>query len=587
VSPLRGTGVSPGIAVGRALVMERDAAPVFRLALSPDRVEGEVRRLQEAIEASREQLRVVKERLSREVGAPHAYIFDAHLLMLDDPLLRERAVEIVRGEAVNAEWALRAVSERLHTLFSQFSDVYLRERSTDLDDVIGRIQLNLRGSSEAPSLSRLPGPVVLVAGDLRPSEAAELDWDQVLAIVTDIGSSTYHTAIIARSLGIPAVAGLKEATRQIPPGSLVAVDGTRGDVVVEPSGAILEVLGAAQEVYRREEERLRGTRTLAARTLDGVEVRLEANVEFPEEAATAQLYGAQGIGLFRSEYLLGRGLRFPSEEQQLDVYRRLVEQMHPHPVTVRTWDVGLEALGPAGPSSPNPALGERALRLLRRSPDPFRVQLRALLRAGQQGPIRIMFPFVSGPGDLRVGLCLLEQAKAELRAEGVPFREDVPVGVNLEVPSAAVVADLLAPEVDFFSVGTNDLIQYLLAVDRTDPRVSSLYEPLHPAVLRTLGRIAAAAQAHSRPLSVCGEMAGQPLEAILLVGLGFRSLSMAPSAIPRVKEAVRAVRARDARSLAERCLGLATCGEIEALVRDALPPGAVLPERGGEAPAAQ
>ena len=587
MSPLRGTGVSPGIAVGRALVMERDAAPVFRLALSPDRVEGEVRRLQEAIEASREQLRVVKERLSREVGAPHAYIFDAHLLMLDDPLLRERAVEIVRGEAVNAEWALRAVSERLHTLFSQFSDVYLRERSTDLDDVIGRIQLNLRGSSEAPSLSRLPGPVVLVAGDLRPSEAAELDWDQVLAIVTDIGSSTYHTAIIARSLGIPAVAGLKEATRQIPPGSLVAVDGTRGDVVVEPSGAILEVLGAAQEVYRREEERLRGTRTLAARTLDGVEVRLEANVEFPEEAATAQLYGAQGIGLFRSEYLLGRGLRFPSEEQQLDVYRRLVEQMHPHPVTVRTWDVGLEALGPAGPSSPNPALGERALRLLRRSPDPFRVQLRALLRAGQQGPIRIMFPFVSGPGDLRVGLCLLEQAKAELRAEGVPFREDVPVGVNLEVPSAAVVADLLAPEVDFFSVGTNDLIQYLLAVDRTDPRVSSLYEPLHPAVLRTLGRIAAAAQAHSRPLSVCGEMAGQPLEAVLLVGLGFRSLSMAPSAIPRVKEAVRAVRARDARSLAERCLGLATCGEIEALVRDALPPGAVLPERGGEAPAAQ
>jgi phosphotransferase system enzyme I (PtsI) len=571
VSHLRGTGVSPGIAVGRALVMERDAAPVFRLALSPDRVEGEVRRLQEAIEASREQLRVVKERLSREMGAPHAYIFDAHLLMLDDPLLRERAVEIVRGEAVNAEWALRAVSESLHALFSQFSDVYLRERSTDLDDVIGRIQLNLRGSSEAPSLSRLPGPVVLVAGDLRPSEAAELDWEQVLAIVTDIGSSTYHTAIIARSLGIPAVAGLKEATRQIPPGSLVAVDGTRGEVVVEPSGATLEVLGAAQEVYRREEERLRGTRTLAAQTLDGVEVRLEANVEFPEEAATAQLYGAEGIGLFRSEYLLGRGLGFPSEEQQLDVYRRLVEQMHPHPVTVRTWDVGLEALGPAGPSSPNPALGERALRLLRRSPDPFRVQLRALLRAGERGPIRIMFPFVSGPGDLRVGLSLLEQVKAELRAEGVPFREDVPVGVNLEVPSAAVVADLLAPEVDFFSVGTNDLIQYLLAVDRTDPRVSALYEPLHPAVLRTLGRIAAAAEAHGRPLSVCGEMAGQPLEAVLLVGLGFRSLSMAPSAIPRVKEVVRAVRAGDACSLAERCLGLATCGEIEALVRGALP----------------
>jgi phosphotransferase system enzyme I (PtsI) len=423
---------------------------------------------------------------------------------------------------------------------------------------------------------------VLVAGDLTPSEAAELDWDRVLAIVTDVGSSTYHTAIIARSLGIPAVAGLKEATRQIPPGSQVAIDGTRGEVVVEPSGAALVSLGAAQEVYRREEERLRGTRPLAAETLDGVLVRLEANVEFPEEAATAQLYGAEGIGLFRSEYLLGRGLRFPSEEQQLDVYRRLVEQMHPHPVTVRTWDVGLEALGPAGPSSPNPALGERALRLLPRSPEPFRVQLRALLRAGTQGPVRIMFPFVSGPGDLDAALALLERAKSELRAEGLPFREDVPVGVNLEVPSAAVVADLLAPDVDFFSVGTNDLIQYLLAVDRTDPRVSSLYEPLHPAVLRTLRRIAEAAQTHGRPLSVCGEMAGQPLEAVLLVGLGFRSLSMAPSAIPRVKEALRAVRAADACSLAERCLGLATCAEIEALVRATLP----LAPRRGE-PAAQ
>jgi phosphotransferase system enzyme I (PtsI) len=309
--------------------------------------------------------------------------------------------------------------------------------------------------------------------------------------------------------------------------------------------------------------------------VDGVEVRLEANVEFPEEATTARLYGASGIGLFRSEYLLGRGLRWPDEEQQLDVYRRLVEQMHPHPVTVRTWDVGLDALGPTGPSSPNPALGERALRLLRRSPEPFRVQLRALLRAGHYGPVRIMFPFVCGPSDLRQALALLDEVKDELRAEGIAFRDDVPVGVNLEVPSAAVVADLLATEVDFFSVGTNDLIQYLLAVDRTDPRVSSLYEPLHPAVLRTLAQIAASARTHGRPVSVCGEMAGQPLEAVLLVGLGFRVLSMAPSAIPRVKAAVRAVRESDVRALAARCLGLATCAEIEALVRSELAPGGV------------
>jgi len=571
VSTLRGTAVSPGIALGRALVIERDVVPVFRLSVPPGEIEQEVERLEAAIEGSREQLRSVKERLAREVGAPHAYIFDAHLLMLDDPMLRSRAVEIVREAHVNAEWALRTVSEELHGLFDEFSDDYLRERSTDLDDVIGRVQLNLRGSPEAPSLERLPGPFILVASDLSPSEAAELDWEKVLAVATDVGSSTYHTAIIARSLGIPAVVGLKDATRQTPSGSIVVVDGTRGELVVEPSEPALDGFRVAQEQYRVEDERLRATRELPSRTLDGVEVRLEANVEFMEEAATAQLYGAAGIGLFRSEYLLGRGMRWPTEEQQIDVYRRLIDQMHPHPVTVRTWDVGLEALGPVGPSSPNPALGERALRLVRRSPEPFRVQLRALLRAGEHGPIRIMFPFVGGVGDLHLALALLDEAKEELRREGVRFREDVPVGINIEVPSAAVVADLLAAEVDFFSVGTNDLIQYLLAVDRTDPRVSDLYEPLHPAVLRTLARIAETAREHKRPLSLCGEMAGQPLEAVLLVGLGYRELSMAPSAIPRVKAAVRAIREEDAREQAERCLSLRTRAETVRFVRQVLP----------------
>ena len=569
---LKGTGVSPGISVGPALVVERDAAPVFRLSLGEDEVEREVRRLGEAVGASRTQLRAIKERLSREMGTPHAYIFDAHLLMLDDPLLLEGAIEIVREQRVNAEWALRVVGERLHSLFAEFSDAYLRERSTDLDDVIGRIQLNLQGSTEAPSLRRLPGPVVLVAEDLRPSQAAELDWERVLAVATDVGSSTYHTAIIARSLGIPAVVGLKDATRRIPAGALVVVDGIRGEVVIEPTAPALEGVRLVQEEYRREEERLGAIRDLPARTLDGVEVRLEANVEFPEEAATARLHGAEGIGLFRSEYLLGRGLRWPSEDQQLDVYRRLLEQMHPHPVTVRTWDVGLEAFGPAGPSSPNPALGERALRLLRRAPEVFRVQLRALLRTGQHGPVRIMFPFVSGPADLQMALALLEETRAELRREGLAFGEDVPVGINLEVPSAVAVADLLADEVDFFSVGTNDLIQYLLAVDRTDPRVSALYDPLHPGVLRTLRAITRAAEGRGVRLSVCGEMAGQPLEAVLLVGLGFRELSMAPSAIPRVKSALRAVRVDRAAAVAERCLLLRTGEEIAALARSELRP---------------
>jgi phosphoenolpyruvate-protein phosphotransferase (PTS system enzyme I) len=573
---LKGTGVSPGIAVGQALIVERDAAPVFRLILAPEEVEREVERLTRAVEASRAQLQAIKDRLSREAALPHAYIFDAHLLMLEDRLLRDRALAVIREDHVNAEWALRTVSDQLHALFNEFTDAYLRERSTDLDDVLGRIQLNLAGEADALSLSRLPRNVVLVASDLTPSQAAELDWKKVLAVATDVGSSTYHTAIIARSLAIPAVVGLKDATRRIPPGSLVVVDGTRGEVVVEPSSPTLAGFRATQERDRQEEQRLQGTRGLAAVTRDGVTARLQANVEFPEEAATALLYGAEGIGLFRSEYLLGRAQRWPSEERQLEVYRRLLDQMRPYPVTVRTWDVGLEELAPGGPSCPNPALGERALRLLRRSPEPFRVQLRALLRAAEHGPLRVMFPFAAGPADLHLALQILEEARAELRREGLPFREDVSVGLNLEVPSAALTADLLAPEVEFFSVGTNDLIQYLLAVDRADPRVSALYQPLHPAVLRIVHQLVQAAAVQGVPVSVCGEMAADPLPALLLFGLGVRELSMTPAAIPRVKAALREVRADRAREVALSCLSIRTAEEIGDTLRRELA-GALLP----------
>jgi phosphoenolpyruvate-protein phosphotransferase (PTS system enzyme I) len=296
-------------------------------------------------------------------------------------------------------------------------------------------------------------------------------------------------------------------------------------------------------------------------------VHLRANVEFTEEAATAVVYGAEGIGLYRSEYLLGRSRRWPSEEEQVDAYRRLLDQMRPHPVTVRTFDVGLEELAPGSPSSANPALGERALRLLRRRPEPFRIQLRALLRAAVHGPMRIMFPFATGPADLRVALDLLSEARAELRRDHVAFAEDVPVGLNLEVPSAVLVADLLAAEVDFFSIGTNDLIQYLLAVDRADPRMAGLYQPLHPAVLRTIAEVVRAAEAHGLPVSLCGEMAADPLHALLLVGLGVRDLSMTPAAIPRVKSALRGIRVDHAREVARFCLSVPTAEEIESVLR--------------------
>jgi len=567
---IRGLGVSPGIAMGEALLMEREAVPVFRLLLPPEGVEAEVQRLSRAVTASRTQLEAIKERLSREIGALHAYIFDAQLLMLDDPLLLDRTVAVIREEHVNAEWALRTVSDQLHALFEEFGDAYLRERSTDLDDVLGRVQLNLAGAADAPSLSRLPGNRVLVAVDLTPSEAAALDWERVLAVAAEGGSRTDHTAILARSLGIPAVVGLQDATRRVPAGALVVVDGDRGVLVVEPSVRALAGYRQAQERERVERSRLQETRSLSAVTLDGVAVRLLANVEFPEEAATARSFGALGIGLFRSEYLLGRSRQWPTEERQIEIYRGLLEQMGNEPVTVRTWDVGREDLAPGGPSSANPALGERALRLLSRDPAPFRTQLRALLRAAVHGPLRIMFPFVGGVADLRAALALLDESRDELRRAGIPFGDDVPVGLTLELPSAALTADLLAPHVDFFSVGTNDLIQYLLAVDRGDPRLAPLYQPLHPAVLRAIKAIVEAASRAGVPLALCGEMAAEPLHALLLLGLGVNDLSMSPGSIPKVKAALRGARSEDARRATSAVLDLPTAAEIEALAREML-----------------
>jgi phosphoenolpyruvate-protein phosphotransferase (PTS system enzyme I) len=561
---LDGIGVSPGLAVGPALVVERETVPVFRLLVPAEAIDCEVKRLTRAVEASREQLKAIKERLRHEVGV-HAYIFDAHLLMLEDPLLLDSAVRIIREELVNAEWALRTVSDQLHERFEGLSDEYLKERTTDLDDVLGRIQLNLGGAADAPSLARLPGRFVIVAVDLTPSEAAELDWEHVLAIATNAGSPSHHTSILARSFGIPAVVGLQDATARIPPGATVAVDGTHGAVVIEPGEPALAALRAGQG-ERRGRPRA-DARVLPCVTRDGVRVSLLGNAEFPEEAVHALEYGAEGIGLFRSEYLLGRARRWPDEERQYEVYRRMIEQIGPHPVTVRTWDVGPEDLVPGGPTSANPALGERALRLMRRAPEPFRAQLRALLRAAQHGPLRLLFPFVTGPSDLRLVLDLLEETRAGLRRDGVAFAADVPIGLMLEVPSAAITADLLAPHVQFFAVGTNDLIQYLLAVDRADPRVSGLYEPLHPAVLRTIDGVVRAAGAQGVPVSICGEMAADPMQALLLVGLGVRELSMSPAAIAGVKAAICSASAARLEPVSRASLSLATAEEIGAMLR--------------------
>jgi phosphoenolpyruvate-protein phosphotransferase (PTS system enzyme I) len=565
-----GLGVSPGIGIGKALVLKRGARDLsFRIP--PGRVPRELERLAEARHRSREQLQQIRERIAKSAGAEHAYLFDAQLLMLDDAMLIERAADIIRTEHLNAGSALERALAEISMLFDQAEDAYLRERQGDVGDVVGRLCMNLRaGGDPLESCNDLEGPLVLVADELTPSVVAQLDWQRFAAFVTDAGSWTYHTAILARSIHVPAVAGLHDATTVIAPGALLAVDGATGDVFVDPDPAELDQVRGRQQRRAAYEQSLDEYRRLPPVTEDGVQIRLEANIESPDDALRVREAGAEGIGLFRSEFLLAAGGHAAlTETVQFEAYARLVDSMAPGRVTIRTFDISesqlpLQQMG--GDRSRAP-LGMRGIRLSLAMDDMFQAQLRALLRAAARGPLRIMFPFVSGLEELRAARAAVIRAAEALRAggENVP---PVPIGVMIEVPSAAITADLLAEEADFFSIGTNDLIQYCLAVNRTDERVSGLYEPLHPAIVRTLRQVARAARRRGIPVSVCGEMAADPVVLTLLIGLGLTEFSMAPTAIPLAKQALRGLHAEDAVKVAARAIRARTAVEVEQLLVD-------------------
>ena len=571
---LNGLGVSPGVGIGRALVLKRGSRDLgFRVpAFLVDR---EIDRLRDARDRSRRQIQQIKERISTSAGAEHAYLFDAQLLMLDDPMLVGRAESIVRKERLNAESALQRALDQISALFDQAQDSYLRERKGDVADVVGRLSMNLRAAGDPADLFKdIEGPLVLVADEITPSVIAQLDWQRLAALVTDAGSWTYHTAILARSIRVPAVAGLRNATSLISPGSVVAVDGATGEVLVDPEEAELQQVHASQRRRQAYERSLDEYRDLPAVTEDGVEVRLEANVESPDDAVRAMERGAEGIGLFRSEFLLaGAGQAALTEDTQYAAYRKLVESAAGRRVTIRTFDISetqlrIEHAGIEGTRAP---LGLRGIRLSLTIDEIFQAQLRALLRAAEHGPLRIMFPFVSGLEELRAAREAVVKARETLKTRGTEA-PDVPVGVMIEVPSAALTADLLAPEADFFSIGTNDLIQYSLAVDRTDDRVSRLYDPLHPAILRVIRLIARAGRSGRVPVAVCGEMASDPVMLTLLVGLGLREFSMAPTAIPLAKRVLRGLRASDAKQAAGRALRARTTAEVEQTLQELLAP---------------
>ena len=568
---LTGLGVSPGIGIGRALVVTGGIRNV-RYRIPERRIAAELERLDTARGRSRGQIQQIKARIAAALGAEHAYLFDAQLLMLDDPMLVDRAAAIIREERLNAESALQRALGEVSSLFDRMDDAYLRERKGDVADVVGRLCTNLASGGDPADLFRdVDGPLVLVADELSPSVIAQLDFQRVAAFVTDAGSWTYHTAILARSIHVPAVAGVRNASGAVPPGALVAVDGSTGDVVVDPPAEVLAELEARSQKRRAYERSLDEYGGLAAVTADGTPIRIEANVELPEEATRARLRGAEGIGLYRSEFLLaGTSAAGLDEDAQYRVYRQLLERMAGGRVTVRTFDVSEAQLGlsPSGEPSRAP-LGLRGLRLSLSFDEVFQAQLRALLRAAAHGSLRVMFPFVTGVEELRAARTAVGQAAAALRARGIPV-PDVPIGIMIEVPSAALTIDLLAAEADFVSIGTNDLIQYTLAVDRTDDRVSRMYEPLHPAILRVLRQVAKGAGRRGVPVSVCGEMAADPVLLPLLTGLGLREFSMTPAAIPVAKQVVRGIRIADTVRLASRALKAATAADVEKVLAEAL-----------------
>jgi phosphoenolpyruvate-protein phosphotransferase (PTS system enzyme I) len=570
---LTGIGVSPGVVSGRAVILIQ-RAQVLRYQIAPARVPHELARLDASRDRSRAQLVEIRARVA-ERRPEMSSLFDAQLLMLDDPMLVARAADIIRRERVNAESAVQQTFDEFSAVFDDMADPYLRERKGDVGDLVGRLRMNLRRDVATPRdlLRELDESSVLVADELTPSLAAQVDWTKVRGFATDAGSRTYHTAILARSLDVPAVVGLHNASDRIQPGQIIVIDGSASQVILDPSPA--ELARAAKYADDRPpSSSTEGEPRGPAITADGAAIRLDANIEFPDDLAAARYAGAEGIGLYRSEFLLASDIEVVGDEdRQYTLYRGMLEAMAPGWVTVRTFDVDEDQLAarrvrhPLTPGwQPDEARasrqGRRGLRLSLIRPELFRVQIRALLRAASHGQLRILFPFVSSVTQLRAARAMVAEAAADVARHGqTPPR--VPIGVTIEIPAAAYTADLLAREVDFFAIGTNDLIQYCLAVDRADERVSQLYEPLHPAILRMIVMVRRAAARQRIPVSVCGEMASDPALLALLVGLGLTEFSMTPGAIPVARQVLAELRRDELRALARRAMRLATVDEIE------------------------
>ena len=561
---LTGIAASPGIAMGRLCIIDRHQTVVPEYQIPSDAVIHEISRLTEAIDNTRVELESLKSHLADTNGEDHLFFIEVHLMILADERLITETTEFIRTGLLNAEGALRRTLHRYREKFASIADPYLRERISDVETVVERVLRSMNGQEVEP-LPQHEGRIIIAAHDFTPADLLQINRNNIQAIITEVGGRTSHTAILARALDLPAVMGAEGITDLLLDGVAVIVDGLSGTVCIDPDQETFQSSLRRKQHYEYVEYELLKTAELPPVTLDGHEVQLRGNVEIPEEGVSVLKHGGSGVGLYRTEMLFMNRAEMPDEEEQLLVYRSMQQIIAPHPFTIRTLDAGGDKLleGMDQASEANPALGMRAIRLSLSIPEEFKKQLRAILRVSADGPVRIMFPMISGLEEVRAAKRLLEEAKQELIDSGIAFDRNVKVGVMIEIPAAVTLADLLAREVDFFSVGTNDLIQYTLAIDRSNEQLSHMYQPLHPAVLRSLRRIVQAAHGAGIPACLCGEMAGDPLYLPVLLGLGFDELSMGAWSILRVKQVLRRCTLARTAEIAEGCFAFSTAAEVE------------------------
>ena len=559
-----GAGVSPGVARGQVHVVRDELDDVVHYRIGPSQVADEISRFEAALIQTRMQILEMQQRIAESIGAKDAAIFDAHLLVVEDRTLIDEVLRKLETDLCNVEWIFQEVATRYAETLNKIDDPYLRERALDIQDVTKRVIRNLQGKAPKTFVD-LKQPHILVAHNLTPSDTASMDRTKVLGIATDLGSRTSHAAILARSLNIPAVLGLHDITAKLETGQHVLLDGNDGCLVVDPAPETLVHYAEIESRRAKVTARLKELRETISTTRDGHHIVLSANIELPEDVNAVEANGAEGIGLYRTEFLYLNRTTLPTEDEQYKTYRNVAERVRPNPLIIRTFDLGGDKLAPGAVDigdELNPFLGWRAIRFCLENVEIFKTQLRAILRASVVGNVKIMFPMISGLDELRRAIAILAECKEELRSARIDAAEKVEVGAMVEIPSAAICASALAPEVDFFSIGTNDLIQYALAVDRVNEKIAHLYEPTHPAVLRLLKMIADAGHAHNIWVGVCGEMAGDIALVPLLLGLGVEELSTAAILVPRVKRAVQSLSIPECRELVEETFKLNTPSEI-------------------------